>query len=76
MINGLDSSNPTQLLLSAIRIAGIDILSPSGSFKNNEEFSLGLVSSAGEVHIILCLFPWERNLFILTDISHVQNNCW
>ena len=54
MINRLDSSNPTQLLLNAIRLAGIDMLAPTGSFKNNEEFLLGLVTSTGEVQIVFC----------------------
>lgn len=52
MINELNSSNPTQFLLSAIRLAEIDMISPIGSFKDNEEFSLGLVSPTGEVRII------------------------
>ncbi|KAF8797464.1 hypothetical protein BYT27DRAFT_7265693 [Phlegmacium glaucopus] len=49
MINGLDFSNPTQLLLNVIRLAGVDMLAPAGSFKGNEEFSLGLVSATGEI---------------------------
>ena len=52
MINSLNSSNPTQLLLDSIRLAGIDMLSPTGSFKNNQEFLLGLVSPTGEVQIV------------------------
>ena len=60
MINRLNSSNPTQLLLDTIRLAGIDMLSPTGSFKNNEEFLLGLVSATGEVQIVFVL--WERKL--------------
>lgn len=55
MVNGLNSSNPTQLLLDAIRLAGIDMLSPTSSFKDNEEFSLGIVSSTGEVQIVFVL---------------------
>jgi phosphatidylserine synthase len=58
MINRLNSSNPTQLLLGAIRLAGIDMLSPTGSFRNSEEFFLGLVSPTGEVHIVF--ISWER----------------
>ena len=52
MINSLNSSNPTQLLLDSIRLAGIDMLSPTGSFKNNQEFLMGLVSPTGEVQIV------------------------
>ena len=75
MINGLDSCNPAQLLLDAIRLAGIDMLSPTGSFKVNEEFSLGLVSPTGKVYI-LSFVGVEPYLFwsSLTDISDVQNN--
>jgi len=58
MVNGLNSSNPTHLLLSAIRLAENDMLSPTGSFKDNEEFSLGLVSPTGEVHILIV--TWEE----------------
>jgi hypothetical protein len=52
MINSLNFSNPTQLLLDGIRLAGIDMLSPTGSLKSNEEFLLGLVSPTGEVQIV------------------------
>ena len=52
MINGLNASNPTQLLLSTIHLAGMDMLSPNDSFKDNEEFSLGLISPTGEVQIV------------------------
>ena len=62
MINGLDSCNPAQLLLDAIRLAGIDMLSPTGSFKVNEEFSLGLVSPTGKVYIV---FRGSGTLLIL-----------
>ena len=61
MINELNNSNPTELLLGAIRFAGIDVQpSPTRSFKYNEEFSLGLVSPTGEVHI--CLLFRERGI--------------
>ena len=63
MINRLNSSNPTQLLLDAIRLAGIDMLSPTGSFKNNEEFLLGLVSPTGEVRIVFVLWGRKLNYF-------------
>ena len=53
IINGLDSSNPTRLLLDAIRLAGIN-----KSFKNSEEFLLGIVSPTGEVQIFFV--SWER----------------
>jgi hypothetical protein len=67
MINSLNSSNPTQLLLDSIRLAGIDMLSTTGSLKNNEEFLLGLVSPTGEVQIVLC-FVGEK-----TDLFHVPH---
>ena len=60
MINRLNSSNPTKLLLDAIRLAGIDMLSPTGSFKSNEVFLLGLVSPTGEVQAVFA--TWERRL--------------
>jgi hypothetical protein len=61
MVNSLNSSNPTQLLLDAILLAGIDMSIPTGSFKNNGEFLLGLVSPTGEVQIVLSVFvSWEK----------------
>ena len=78
MINSLDSSNPTQLLLDAIRLAGIDMLSPTGSFNNNEEFLLGLVFPTGEVQNVFCsMGEEETHKFSASwiDISHIQNNC-
>jgi len=51
MINSLDSSNPTQLLLQAI---GLNEVSSSGgnrsrTFKEDEEFALGVLAPTGEV---------------------------
>lgn len=40
MVNSLDGSNPTQLLLNAIRKSGMD-MTASGSFKDDETFLLG-----------------------------------
>lgn len=42
MINSLDNSNPTKLLLAAIRKHGMD-METSGTFKDNEKFSLATV---------------------------------
>ena len=64
MINSLNSSNPTQLLLDAIRQAGIDMLSPTGSCRDNEEFLLGLVSPTGEVQIAHCFVREETDLYL------------
>lgn len=54
MINELDSSNPTKLLIQAIDLAG---LSPSSSsntkptqyFKDEEQFALGVLTPHGQV---------------------------
>ncbi|KAJ3501111.1 hypothetical protein NLJ89_g9487 [Agrocybe chaxingu] len=48
MVNSLNSSNPTQLLLRGIEVAG---LSPSISttFKEDEQFALGVVGPSGEI---------------------------
>ncbi|CAA7268452.1 unnamed protein product [Cyclocybe aegerita] len=48
MVNALNSSNPTQLLLRGIEVAG---LSPSISttFKEDEQFALGVVGPSGEI---------------------------
>ncbi len=55
MINSLDDSNPTRLLLGAIDLAGIgatrdESSSPfTATFKDDEQFALGLLSSDGEI---------------------------
>ncbi|KAF9446373.1 hypothetical protein P691DRAFT_804022 [Macrolepiota fuliginosa MF-IS2] len=48
MVNTLDNDNPTQILLSAIKRSGLDT-HVSGSFKEEEQFSLGAVSSDGNI---------------------------
>lgn len=50
MVNSLDKSNPTGLLLSAMNIAGISSTS-CRTFKGDEEFALGVVSPAGDVSL-------------------------
>ncbi|KAG6853824.1 hypothetical protein C0991_001070 [Blastosporella zonata] len=45
MINALDESSPTQLLLSSIRASGMD-MDAAGSFKEDETFLLGASSSS------------------------------
>ncbi|KAF9522721.1 hypothetical protein CPB83DRAFT_864011 [Crepidotus variabilis] len=53
MVNALDNSNPTQLLLRAIQVGGIS--SPetgpitSRTFKEDEEFALGVLSPTGKI---------------------------
>ncbi|KAK7048230.1 hypothetical protein R3P38DRAFT_2868125 [Favolaschia claudopus] len=42
LVISLDNKNPTQLLLSAIRAAGLET-DPSNSFKDNEDFALAAV---------------------------------
>ncbi|KAF8156977.1 hypothetical protein B0H34DRAFT_657786 [Crassisporium funariophilum] len=53
MINTLNASNPTQLLLSAIRSGGISTqaspISKGDTLKDTEEFALGLLSPTGEI---------------------------
>lgn len=71
MINGLDSSNPTQLLLGAIRLAGIDMSFPTGSFKDNEEFSLGLVSPTGGVNNIFVTLGRKLN-YLNRYLAHTK----
>lgn len=48
MVNMLNDGNPTQLLLSAIKLSGLDTY-VSGSFKQEEQFSLGALSTDGKV---------------------------
>lgn len=52
MVNTLNYDNPTQLLLSAIKQSGLNT-HVSGSFKEEEDFSLGALSLDGKV----CFFP-------------------
>lgn len=49
MINEVDNSNPTQLLLSAIRKRGLDP-ETSITFKDEQHFSLGVISN-GQVRV-------------------------
>jgi hypothetical protein len=50
MVNSLDNSNPTGLLLRAADIAGISsLVIPSQTFRGDDEFALGVVSPAGNV---------------------------
>lgn len=55
MINSLDDSNPTRLLLGAIDLAGIGATKEESSspfaatFKDDEQFALGLMSVDGEI---------------------------
>ncbi|KIK69972.1 hypothetical protein GYMLUDRAFT_533491 [Collybiopsis luxurians FD-317 M1] len=56
LVNSLDLSNPTQLLLSRIRAAGIDTTTSGAmSFKDDMEFYLGVLYQSGspdQLHII------------------------
>ncbi|KDR72541.1 hypothetical protein GALMADRAFT_142864 [Galerina marginata CBS 339.88] len=47
MINTLNSSNPTKLLLSALELAGISPL--SASFKDEDQFALGVLAPDGQI---------------------------
>jgi len=57
MINALDESNPTHLLLNAISEAGIysstsqhpPQSSPASFFKDDEQFALGVLDANGQV---------------------------
>jgi len=56
MINALDESNPTHLLLSALSEAGISSTSqhppqssPASFFKDDEQFALGVLDANGQV---------------------------
>ncbi|KAJ3567082.1 hypothetical protein NP233_g6595 [Leucocoprinus birnbaumii] len=48
MVNTLNDDNPTQLLLAAIKKSGLDTY-VSGSFKEEEQFSLGALSGDGKL---------------------------
>ena len=55
MINALDESNPTRLLLSSLSEAGIyssTSQSPASFFKNDEQFALGVLDANGQVCFI------------------------
>jgi hypothetical protein len=72
MINSLDNSNPTKLLLEAIRKCGMD-METSGSFKDDEEFCLATVHN-GKVSAE-CL-PRILDLIFKEDESNAQHYCW
>jgi hypothetical protein len=48
MVNTLDGNNPTQLLISAIKKEGLDT-HVSGSFKEEEQFSIAALREDGKV---------------------------
>jgi len=49
MVNSLDGSNPSQILLDALKQHQLGV----STFKDDDEYFLGVVSSSGEVR----LFP-------------------
>jgi hypothetical protein len=49
MVNLLDASNPTQLLLRAIESAGIASNGLTHTFRGDEQFALAVLTPAGEV---------------------------
>lgn len=57
MINSLNESNPTRLLLDAIAFAGIGASKVSSSspftatFKDDEQFALALLAPSGKVSV-------------------------
>lgn len=56
MINALDNSNPTRLLLSSLSEAGIyssTSQSPASFFKDDEQFALGVLDANEKVCFIL-----------------------
>jgi hypothetical protein len=61
MINSLDNSNPTKLLLAAIRKRGMD-METSGTFKDDEKFSLATLRNGKVCSLIL-------SAFLLPDID-------
>lgn len=61
MVNTLNGSNPTQLLLSAMKNSGIGI-ALSGTFKEDEQFSLGVLDSAGKASPFFTVFFSSRAL--------------
>lgn len=63
MVNALNDDNPTQLLLSAIKESGLETY-VSGSFKEEEQFSLGALSSDGKVRLLLYYKKMILNFFI------------
>jgi hypothetical protein len=55
MINALDESNPTRLLLNSLSEAGIYSSTSQSSasfFKDDEQFALGILDANGEVWFI------------------------
>ena len=76
MINSLDDSNPTQLLLRAmIEGTGGSSNQLANAFREDEQFALAVLNSAGEVssHIYLS----NRILFIvfiiIIDTANTEN---
>lgn len=72
MINSLDDSNPTQLLLRAIE--GVEGLSNqlAHTFREDEQFALAVLSRAGEVSHT---YPSGRLSFIVClDTANPENN--
>lgn len=68
MINSLDNSNPTKLLLAAIRKHGMD-METSGTFKDNEKFSLATVRNGKVCFLLSIVFLLIIDL--LTQLSQM-----
>ncbi|GLB45542.1 hypothetical protein LshimejAT787_2301020 [Lyophyllum shimeji] len=69
MLNALDDTNPTQLLLDAIRKTGI-AMDASQSFKDEETFLLGVVPNAAEpqqMYSITAGDPWRGNISLASQ---------
>ena len=62
LINTLDDSNPTRLLLRAIQTAGIDSTSEAAVlFKEEEEFYLGVFRSDDQVSQIFSIMSGDTS---------------
>ncbi|RDB16060.1 hypothetical protein Hypma_003478 [Hypsizygus marmoreus] len=63
LVNSLDGSNPTQLLLNAIQKSGME-MDASGSFKNDEKFLLGTIRSGmlGQIYNITAGDPHRGSI--------------
>jgi len=72
MINTLDNSNPTKLLLAAIHKSGMDLVT-SGSFKESEQFSLATLRNGNfsQMHKITAGDPSRGNISL--DSEHAPS---